>query len=95
MENSALMSDGLINVWRFDAQQGSAEPLVKVSAVPTVWQSDAGRGTSQAPWIDWIDETRLVIATRGGTVLVLSFNQENWTVRLNALTLNTGGPSWP
>jgi hypothetical protein len=82
---AALTSDDQLNVWRFDAAKGKAEPLVTVSAVPMVHVKVAQRNPRQAQWIDWIDSTRLGIATSAGAILILSFDQQNWAVRLNAL----------
>jgi len=83
---AALMSDGQLHVWRFDASKGKAELLASVPAVPTPWQAKNDGGSSrQAQWIEWLDPTHLGIAAEVGVVLRLSLDPETWTARLNAL----------
>jgi WD40 repeat protein len=83
---AALTSDDRLLVWRFDAQKVSAEPLVNILAVPTVWRLKADQANMrQAQWIEWLDATHLGIATWSGAVLVLCLDPQIWRLRLKEL----------
>ncbi|MCB1744926.1 MAG: WD40 repeat domain-containing protein, partial [Gammaproteobacteria bacterium] len=86
---AALGSDDGLHLWRFDPENGHAEPIASVPAVPSLLQTSAdGLRARQASWIAWIDDTHLGIATRGGRILSLLIDPERWRTRIEALRSN-------
>ncbi len=83
---AALTSDDQLTIWQFEPGTGEAKLLVTIGAVPTALRAQ-GTETSprEAEWIDWVDDTRLGIATSRGAVLALSLDQQYWEDRLRAL----------